>query len=91
MRSIIKDSLFDYEGGLEDIKEAIRLSKLDNADNHYWNEIYAKRTGISPAFMYGSQLEDIERKIKWEKRSPTEAAHRETELKKIKRREPKLS
>ena len=30
MRSIIKDSLFDFEGSVADLKEAIRLSKLDN-------------------------------------------------------------
>ena len=46
MRSIIKDSLFDYDGSMADIKEAIRLSKLDNEDNEYWNK-NAKSTGFA--------------------------------------------
>lgn len=37
IRSLIKDSLFDFGGSLADLEEAIRLSKLDNNDNAYWN------------------------------------------------------
>ena len=45
MRSIIKDSLFDFEGSVADLKEAIRLSKLDNDDNRFWN-YHAKSIGF---------------------------------------------
>jgi tetratricopeptide (TPR) repeat protein len=48
MRALIKKSIYDYEGSLADFKEAIRLSKLDNEDNEYWNS-YAKNTGYNSA------------------------------------------
>ena len=38
MRSLIKDAIFDYNGSLADIDEAIRLSKIDTYDNEQWNE-----------------------------------------------------
>ncbi|MGD0038483.1 MAG: hypothetical protein ABSC53_14450, partial [Bacteroidota bacterium] len=45
IRSIIKDSLFDFEGSLADIKEAVRLSKLDNDYNRRCNN-YATKMGV---------------------------------------------
>lgn len=62
MRSLIKDTIFDFEGSLADIKEAIRLSRLDNEDNKYWNN-YAKSTGFNSATeFYELSLSDIERR-----------------------------
>ncbi len=48
MRSFIKDSIYDFEGSIADIKEAIRLSKLNNDDNRWWNN-YAKENGYKSA------------------------------------------
>jgi tetratricopeptide (TPR) repeat protein len=86
MRSQIKGSIFDFEGSLADIKEAIHLSKLDNDDTKYWNN-YAKTTGFkSAADFYDWPLKNAERKIELEKKSPTLLADKNTELEKIKRR-----
>ncbi|MDR3597989.1 hypothetical protein [Clostridium sp.] len=87
MRSLIKDSIFDFEGSLADIKEAIRLSKLDNDDNKYWNN-HAKITGYkSAADFYDWQLRIAERKIELEKKSPAiMLADKNAKLEKIKRR-----
>jgi len=37
-RSQIKQSLLDLQGSLSDLNEAIRLSKLDNDDNRWWDK-----------------------------------------------------
>ena len=47
-RAMTKQFIYDFEGSLLDYKEAIRLSKLDNANTKYWNE-YAKQTGYNSA------------------------------------------
>lgn len=85
MRSMIKDSLFDFEGSLVDLKEAIRLSKLDNDDNTYWNN-YAKKTGFSSYTAFLEMDLPTEERICLKKRAYTEERIAE-ELKKIKRRE----
>ena len=84
MRSIIKDSLFDFEGSVADLKEAIRLSKLDTDDNRDWNN-YAKSTGFdSQAAFYEMSL-PREEMILFKKRTYTDEKIAD-ELKKIKRR-----
>ena len=84
MRSIIKDSVFDYEGSLADIEEAIRLSKVDNDDNEYWND-YAKRTlGYNTATqVYEWQQDMAKLRLRLEGKQITD---RTTELIKIIRR-----
>jgi tetratricopeptide (TPR) repeat protein len=84
MRSLIKDSIFDFEGSLSDINEAIRLSKLDNDDNAYWNEYAKKTTGYNTATdFYGWHWDMIKTKIDREKRHPTD---RTNEVRKFERR-----
>jgi tetratricopeptide (TPR) repeat protein len=83
MRSIIKDSLFDFEGSLADLKEAIRLSKLDNDDNAYWDN-YAKSTGFSSQTAFYEMLLPTEAEISSKKARPRNII--EEELRKIKRR-----
>lgn len=46
MRSWTKQAIGDIEGQVEDIKEAIRISKLDIPNSNYWNQ-YAKETGYN--------------------------------------------
>lgn len=83
MRSIIKDTVFDYEGSLADIEEAIRLSKLDNDDNEYWND-YAKKTGFKTATQfYEWQRDMVKLRLDIDNRHPRD---RTEELKNIKRR-----
>ena len=87
MRSLIKHSILDYEGSMDDIKEAIRLSKMDNDDARYWND-YAKSTGFASAadFYTIGWLGTVELAIEQEKRDPKTAADLRTELEKIPRR-----
>jgi len=84
MRSLIKDTIFDYEGSLADIEEAIRLSKLDNDDNEYWND-YAKKTlGFNTATQfYEWQRDMVKQRLELNKRHTED---RTAELEKIKRR-----
>ncbi len=85
MRSIVKESLFDFEGSLTDLKEAIRLSKLDNDDNGYWNTHYAKIGFSSQTAFYELCLPtEVESSLK--RARPDKII--EEELGKIKRREP---
>jgi tetratricopeptide (TPR) repeat protein len=83
-RSLIKKSLFDFEGSWVDLKEAIRLSKSDNDDNRFWNTHYAKIGFSSQTAFYESLLPtEVEISVK---RTYTDKQIAE-ELKKIKRRE----
>jgi len=82
-RSLLKKSLFDYEGSLADLREAIRLSKLENDDNRYWNN-YAKSTCFSSQTAFYELWLPTEAEIASKKRLPKEII--EEELKKIKRR-----
>lgn len=83
MRSIIKEAVFDFEGSLTDIEEAIRLSKLDNDDNEYWNE-YSKTTGFNTATQfYEWQREMIKLRLDLDK---GRMINRTIEMKSIKRR-----
>ena len=86
MRSLIKDTIFDYKGSLTDIEEAIRLSKLDNDDNRFWNE-YAEKTlpmGFNTATQfYEWQRDMVKERLEREERHPKD---RSTELKSVKRR-----
>jgi tetratricopeptide (TPR) repeat protein len=84
-RSLIKGSLFDYEGSLADLREAIRLSKFDNDDNEYWNN-YAKSTGFSSQTAFYEMWLPTEVEISV-KRAYTDKEIAE-KLEKIKRREP---
>jgi tetratricopeptide (TPR) repeat protein len=86
MRSVIKSSLFDFEGSLADLKEAIRLSKLDNDDNAYWNN-YAKSTGFASQTAFYEMLLPTEAEIISKKRICSDKNFVEEELKKVKRRE----
>jgi tetratricopeptide (TPR) repeat protein len=86
MRSLIKDSLFDFDGSLADLKETIRLSKLDNDDNTYWNN-YAKTTGFASQTAVYEMWLPTEAEISSKRKRPPEMI--EEELKKIKRRENK--
>jgi hypothetical protein len=83
-RSIIKDSLMDFEGSQADLKEAIRLSKLDNDDNAFWNE-YARSTGFASATTYLEMNLETEEGIAFKKRRYPENTIAE-KLKTIKRR-----
>ena len=84
MRSIIKDSLFDFEGSVADLKEAIRLSKLDNDDNRFWND-YAKSTGFESQTAFYEWSLPSEEMILFRKRTYADEKIAD-ELKKIKRR-----
>jgi|GEM_PF-1906750 len=84
MRSIIKDSLFDFEGSLADLKEALRLSKLDNEDNAHWKK-FAKSTGFSSQTAFYEMLLPSEVELSVKKARPDKII--EEELRKIKRRE----
>ena len=44
MRSFSREAAGDHEGCVSDLQEAIRLSKIVNRHNDYWNG-YAKETG----------------------------------------------
>jgi len=85
MRSLIKDSLLDFEGSFADLKEAIRLSKLDNDDNAYWNK-YAKSTGFSSQTAFYEMFLPTEETILRRKRGYTDKEIVE-QLMNIKRRE----
>jgi len=87
MRSIIKDSLFDFEGSVADLKEAIRLSKLDNDDNRFWND-YAKSTGFESQTAFYEWSLPSEEMILFRKRTYADEKIAD-ELKKIKRRRKK--
>jgi len=82
-RSMVKKSLFDFEGSLADLKEAIRLSKLDNDDNKYWNN-YAKSTGYSSQTAFYEMSLPTEAEISVKRAYPDKII--EEELKEIKRR-----
>lgn len=83
MRSLVKDTIFDYKGSLADIEEAIRLSKLDSDDNRFWTE-YAQTTGFNTATeFYEWQREMVIERLKLETRHPID---RSRELKFMKRR-----
>jgi tetratricopeptide (TPR) repeat protein len=47
-RHFCKMEIGDFCGALSDLQEALRLSKLDNENNNFWNE-YAKKTGYASA------------------------------------------
>ena len=84
MRSMIKELLFDFEGSVADLKEAIRLSKLDNDDNRFWNN-QAKSIGFDSQtafYEFGFPTEEM---ILFKKRTYTNEKIAD-ELKKIKRR-----
>ncbi|RTL47772.1 MAG: hypothetical protein EKK39_13360 [Sphingobacteriales bacterium] len=84
MRSLIKMNVFDYVGSLTDIEEAIRLSKLDNDDNKYWNDHTKRTLGFNTATEYYEiQKEFIERRLEMSKKFPEDNT---AELEKIKRR-----
>jgi tetratricopeptide (TPR) repeat protein len=42
-RSLAKSLTGDLEGSIKDLEEAVRLSKIDNANNRWWNQ-YSKDT-----------------------------------------------
>jgi hypothetical protein len=84
MRSQIKQSLLDFHGSLTDVNEAIRLSKLDNDDNRWWDK-HAQKIG------YNSHTEFCEESLSWLKRlierEETHPTDKSVELSKIKRRD----
>jgi tetratricopeptide (TPR) repeat protein len=84
MRCNIKQSIYDLEGSLLDIKEAIRLSKYKNNDNIYWDDHYKKIGYKTATEYYEEQLLQIERNIEHEKVFPTDI---NAKLKEVKRRE----
>jgi tetratricopeptide (TPR) repeat protein len=83
-RGMVKKSLFDFEGYLADLNEAIRISKLDNDDNKYWNDGYLKRGFASQTAFYEMWL-PTEAEISYRRTIPRKMI--EEDLKKIKRRE----
>jgi len=83
-RGMVKKSLFDFEGYLADLKEAIRISKLDNDDNAYWNN-YAKSTGFSSQTAFYEMWLPTEAEISYKRKIPRKMI--EEDLKNIKRRE----
>ena len=86
MRSMIKDSLCDFEGSLADLREAIRLSKLDNEDNAYWNS-YAKSTGFASQTAFYEMFLPTEDEIYCKQRAYSNEEIVADRLKTIKRRE----
>jgi tetratricopeptide (TPR) repeat protein len=62
MRALIRQNVYDYEGGILDLEEAVRLSKFETADNDYWND-YSEKTG------FGSATLKYETDLEWAKRS----------------------
>ena len=82
-RSQIKQSLLDFHGSLSDLNEAIRLSKLDNDDNRWWDK-HVQKIG------YNSHTEFCEESLSWLKRlierEETHPTDKSVELSKIKRR-----
>jgi tetratricopeptide (TPR) repeat protein len=84
MRGMIKQSLFDFDGQIADLKEAIRLSKFDNEDNKHWDDVYVKRGFRSQTTFYEMCL-PTDAEIATKKKYPEKFA--EEELRKIKRRE----
>ena len=86
MRSVVKDSLLDLDGSVSDLKEAVRLSKMSNADTRFWND-YAKKTGFGSATeFYEWCLQGAERSLAYEKTSPTSDADKKAKLETIRRR-----
>lgn len=91
-RALIKESIYDYEGSMADLKEAIRLSKLDTEDNDFWND-YSKRTGYDSAIKkYEIDLERVQQSFdRYTERIKKNKKHWEKEYtdkkEKIKRRE----
>ncbi|MEI6821391.1 MAG: hypothetical protein WCL51_05620 [Bacteroidota bacterium] len=85
MRSIIKGNLYDFDGSLEDLKEAIRLSKLDNDDTKYWNN-YAKTTGYESTAQFYEMWLPSDFELEHNKKRYTDD-YKNEELKKIKRRD----
>jgi tetratricopeptide (TPR) repeat protein len=83
-RGLVKQLLFDFEGYLADLNEAIRISKLDSDDNKYWNEGYAKLGFASQTAFYEMWL-PTEAEISYRRKIPRKMI--EEDLKKIKRRE----
>jgi tetratricopeptide (TPR) repeat protein len=68
MRSLVKDTVSDYEGSLIDIEEAIRLSKLENADNEFWNNHAKKILGFTTATQfYEWQRDEVQRRLELNK------------------------
>src|SRR5262249_20106017 len=82
MRSVIKDSLFDFEGSVADLKEAIRLSKLDNDDNKFWNNHAKSQLGFDSQTAFYEWNLPREEMILFRKRTYTEEKIAD-ELKKI--------
>jgi hypothetical protein len=81
---MIKDSLFDFEGSFADLKEAVRLPKLDNDDNRSGDNYMRTLGWDSATAFYEFHLDWAKDKIDHERRCPTD---RSVELKKIKKRE----
>jgi TPR repeat protein len=84
LRGMIKDSLFDFEGSFADLKEAVRLPKLDNDDNRSGDNYMRTLGWDSATAFYEFHLDWAKDKIDHERRCPTD---RSVELKKIKKRE----
>lgn len=85
-RSWVKTMILDYEGSLADLKEAIRLSQLNNDDNRYWNAGYQKIGYKTATDYYKGDLRGREMDVDFEKKHPSDKT---ADLKKIKRREQK--
>ena len=84
MRSVIRESIFDYEGSLTDIDEAIRLSKSEEDDNELWHSYAKETTGFNTATeFYDWHRYIMKLSLNNNKRN---IANRTAELEKIKRR-----
>ena len=88
MRSIIKERLCDFEGSITDLKEAIRLSRLDNDDNRFWNK-YAQSTGFASQTAFYEMSLPTEAEMSWKTKAYTDKALVEERLKQIRRRPPR--
>lgn len=58
IRSLNKKWIYDFEGSIADLKEAIRLSRIDNVDNAYWNRCYGEQG-------FGSATQKYEMDLGW--------------------------
>jgi tetratricopeptide (TPR) repeat protein len=83
-RALVKERLLDFGGAIDDISQAISLSKLPNEDNSFWNNHYKKMNCSPAAHFYENWLEIIKVNYESYKMDPVFA---ENQKKLIKRRD----
>jgi tetratricopeptide (TPR) repeat protein len=78
MRSLSRETTGDFAGCISDLQEAIRLSKIDNKYNAFWNN-YSKESGwTSATALYEHYLSNAQLNRKFYEKNP-EAWQRQLE------------